>query len=1252
MSKRSPELGATSSRRLDIADSDRGLLEALVASRDLLSETQRIAHVGSWDWNIAEGSLTWTEEIYRIFGIDPEEFGASYEAFLARVHPDDREKVDQAVAKALKQEAGYDIEHRVVRPDGELRTVHERGEVTFDDSGKPVRMLGTVVDVSEEARLREELARSEAHNRGLIETSADGLLTIDQDGIVDDVNDAYCRMSGYTREELLGMCVFDVEAAEVPEEIAEHMRLCKETGSCLFESRHRTKSGELIDVEVSVTHWVEAHRFILFVRDIRERKRFEEEREVARFFDLALDIAAITNLDEERFLRVNGAFTQILGWTAEELCSRPFEEFVHRDDLEPTRKALERHLGGREVIDFDNRYRHKDGSYRWLRWRTAPPTDSRIVYATARDVTEERRLEDEREEAMARTRFLQRVSAGLTRAATLEEVGEVIEEEVFSALGVRAGTVGVLDEQKKLILTYGGFGQEFRERLSILPLDSNLPGPTCVRENRARWYRSRAELEGDFEKFASATAKEAEFESACFLPLETRDQAIGFISCFFAEPHAFEQSDRSFFETAAEQCAQVVARARLHAELSESLVRTSALQRVSAALSRAETIRDVLDVVFDEVFTTFAVDAGALGLTNRDGTRIALELTGGDERVSELAVDDPSSPGAFCVRSGEEIWLESSEDVPAGDSFAGAVEEHADGNALFYVPLVPGSGEGAIGFIAARFAGTRLFPESEREFIRSVAGRCAQTLVRVGLSDEREQALRRTRALEAVNAALARAATPAEVGQVIFEHAFAMLGATASGLGLLDERGERLDLVTVGFSEEVEQEFRNLEASADRPGPACVRSRKPSWYSSSAELLADFPSMTDVLGDAWQTAFYIPLIAGEDVLGYLSGYFEEARVFDQSERVFAQTIASQCAQALVRARLYEESEQRAEASFVLDRIGDGIFRLDDEERIRLWNTAAERMTGVSAGDALGKQVGEVFEGWGDPPRALEPALPERPAARRSLPFLFGGVEMWFSISSVRVPSGAVYAFHDVTVEHELERRQHDFIATVSHELRTPLASVYGAVRTLERSEIDSSDRELVLSAAVEQSERLRRLIDEILLANEAGSTQMRMRDVVVDPLEVAFEVTEATRTRLPDGFALELQAARPLPPLHVDPDRLYQVLANLIDNAIKFSPEGGSVRIDVTASDETVLFTVSDEGPGIPASERERVFHRFYRLDPTQSKGVGGSGLGLFICRELVERMGGKISVDARAGGGSAFSVELPRERRRSAQTR
>jgi PAS domain S-box-containing protein len=182
---------------------------ALRDSEAGLANAQRIANLGNWDWNIVTGELRWSDQIYRIFGLKPQQFGATYEAFLQSVHPDDREMVKVAVSRALDEREPYAIDHRIVLPDGEERIVHEQGEVTFDASGKPLRMTGTVQDITKRKRAEVELRQSEARYHAVVEDQPEMISRHRPDGTRTFVNGAYCRFHGKSAEELIGQSAYE-----------------------------------------------------------------------------------------------------------------------------------------------------------------------------------------------------------------------------------------------------------------------------------------------------------------------------------------------------------------------------------------------------------------------------------------------------------------------------------------------------------------------------------------------------------------------------------------------------------------------------------------------------------------------------------------------------------------------------------------------------------------------------------------------------------------------------------------------------------------------------------------------------------------------------------------------------------------------------------------------------------------------------------------------------------------------------------
>jgi PAS domain S-box-containing protein len=332
---------------------------------------------------------------------------------------------------------------------------------------------------------------------------------------------------------------------------------------------------------------------------------------------------------------------------------------------------------------------------------------------------------------------------------------------------------------------------------------------------------------------------------------------------------------------------------------------------------------------------------------------------------------------------------------------------------------------------------------------------------------------------------------------------------------------------------------------------------------------------------------------------------------------------------------------------VLAHVDNGVLLVDGAGIVRYWNPASEAITGLAPHEVIEQPVRAIFREW-ETIAALVPVSdvpgPES-ASAKTLPVELDGKELWLSLSGVRFDDGVVYAFRDVTEERALEELKGEFVATISHELRTPLAAIYGSAQTLQRRDLnlDEGMRKRLLDVITAESERLTRIAGDILLANTLDSGRLRLETGRVDLGDLAQEVVDEMRS----AFAERDDIMISLTPVNgaqvsADPDKLRQVLINLIDNAVKYSPQGGRVDVEVEPRESGIRVIVRDQGIGIPGKEQQRIFGKFYRVDPQLSRGVRGTGLGLYICRELVRRMQGRISVESREGAGSTFCVDLP----------
>jgi PAS domain S-box-containing protein len=350
--------------------------------------------------------------------------------------------------------------------------------------------------------------------------------------------------------------------------------------------------------------------------------------------------------------------------------------------------------------------------------------------------------------------------------------------------------------------------------------------------------------------------------------------------------------------------------------------------------------------------------------------------------------------------------------------------------------------------------------------------------------------------------------------------------------------------------------------------------------------------------------------------------------------------------SIARSRVSRQERERSER--VLAHVGDGVFLVDREGVIRLWNQAAEAITGLRSDAICDRPAEEMIPGWPTiadrVPVARRPGDADDASSAETVPLEIDGREIWLSIVGVTLADGIVYAFRDVTRERRLEELRAQFVATISHELRTPLASLHGAAMTLLEREHDLHEqtRHDLLDMIAVQSKRLADLVEEILLTGQLDSGSLRVVTEPFDPEELVWTAAAAARLRVSDDTTIDVSVPAVLPKVAGDPERTRQVLTNLVDNAIKYSPDGGRIELGVEAGEGYARFTVRDEGLGIPLGEQQRIFEKFYRLDPDHRRGIGGSGLGLYICRELVRSMNGRIWVESDPDRGATFTFELP----------
>ena len=387
----------------------------------------------------------------------------------------------------------------------------------------------------------------------------------------------------------------------------------------------------------------------------------------------------------------------------------------------------------------------------------------------------------------------------------------------------------------------------------------------------------------------------------------------------------------------------------------------------------------------------------------------------------------------------------------------------------------------------------------------------------------------------------------------------------------------------------------------------------------------------------------VPLIVGGEAIGMLGVGSVIPQAFDSRHLGLLSTIANQAAVAINNARLFTQThleKQRLET--ILTNMADGLLMLDEHRRVATINPALERILGLEAKEVLGRCPSEAST---DPRLApleslcaglgREIILEEGRVVRVSASVVTNAAKRYM---------GAVVVVHDVTRERELEQMKSDFLANASHELRTPLHSIQGFIKLLlDGNGPDPETQKEFLGIINEQSEHLGSLVDDLLDVSriDAGHLELRRDRLLVD--RVIHKTAQKLSNMASDkGIEFKIDVPPLLPAIEGDEERLAQVLTNLLHNAIKFSPDGGEIAVRAEVSGRELLVQVADRGNGIPKEAIPRLFDRFYQVDGSMTRSAGGSGLGLYISKQIVEAHHGRIWADSIVGEGSTFSFTLP----------
>jgi PAS domain S-box-containing protein len=406
-----------------------------------------------------------------------------------------------------------------------------------------------------------------------------------------------------------------------------------------------------------------------------------------------------------------------------------------------------------------------------------------------------------------------------------------------------------------------------------------------------------------------------------------------------------------------------------------------------------------------------------------------------------------------------------------------------------------------------------------------------------------------------------------------------------------------------------------------------------------------------------QQVVALPLIFGERLLGVIYLFRSGGVAFSANDESVLATFADQAAIAVRNAQLYQQvSAEKRQLDAIIENSADGVMILDPELRIQVFNRALSLMTGWPADAALGRPCYQVL--------ALEAVTGENLCGADAHDGIFPEGQPLIAEGTLARPGGSRIAVSitysplydeenrlvsiianvvDITRFREAEEMKSTFVSVVSHELKTPVALIKGYASTLAREDAawDIATLREGLQIIGEESDRLNALINNLLDASriQAGGFKLEQGDVALPKL--AASVVESFRIQTDrHHFVLDFPPAFPC--VSADEERLRQVLNNLVGNAVKYAPQGGEIRLGGWADRAQATVYVADQGIGIPQAEQGKLFQRFYRVDSSLRRSTQGAGLGLFLCRSIIEAHGGRIWLRSEPGKGTTVFFTLP----------
>lgn len=1085
-------------------------------------------------------------------------------------------------------------------------------------------------ELLERQQAQENLHQSERHLHAILQATSDGFWIVGPTGRFLDVNEAYCQMLGYTREELLQLEVSAVEALEPGAEIAEHLHRVMEAGTARFETRLRRKDGSVFEVEIGVSRLDD--ELICFCHDITHRKEAEEELKLAneRFTEIANNISDIFWVADPltgKNLYVSPAFEAMVGLSYASVLGLPggFEDLVLPEDRQILSVAHQQeHLGLQTDVQY--RLQRPDGSIRWLRDKSSPVMDRfgqvTHVVGVTRDVTETMEAEIRLRESEARFRL----------------ITETIDEVFWMADPVTSTLLYVSPSSERV----WGRSPVGQSAVSLNFLEAIVPEDRESFEHNLALQKTGLPFSHEYHLRHPDGSIHAIWDRGYPVADLTGKvtRYVGVAQDITARKQV-EEERQSLIEA-----------------LSARTVELSLLLEAGHALSETLQTQRIYGILYRYIKAALPCDMLLVSSFDPATALITceyLQTSAGEQDVSGFPPIPLESPGqgtqSLVIQSGESLLLPDYEQALKTAKTTYYFDEQAQivpevpedeerTRSAIIVPIkVAGKVVGALQIFSLRL---QAHTADHLRFVEALAFHISASLSNARLFSELEQRVQeRTAEIETIRQRLALATRVAELGIWDWN--------TTTGELLWDEQMSRNYGLELGAFSGTLEAFMNFVHPEDLAS------------------LVGF-AQAALGGEATPNQIDYRILRGDGSVGYIQAHgIVLQNEAGEPEHVIGVT-RDITQEKLAELALRESEEQNR---LLFEEAPDAVVLFDRNARVERMNRAFELLTGISAEEFVGHSLADLGLISNEEFQELNQFIGQASRLKNNLAATEfklrhrnGSLtDLGARVFELKLQGQPYYltTLRDITAEKkarevlrlanaEMERAlrlKDEFLATMSHELRTPLNAILGISESLEEQVVGplNEKQQRYLRTVSESGRHLLALINDILDLSkiEAGRLDLSVRPVLVEGLvQSSLRMVKelAQRKNLEVSFKLDPRVQT----LEADERRLKQVLVNLLSNAVKFTPENGKIGLEVVGDFQAaqVTFTVWDTGIGIAPEDLSRLFQPFIQLDSGLNREHAGTGLGLALVSEIVQLHGGRVGVESFPEVGSRFLIVLP----------